>query len=130
MKTCTKCGQSKPLDSYYLVNSKSKGIFRKAQCKDCIKSAKRAAHKPGDGREFFLKRRYGLTQADYDVMFSECGGVCEICKQPSTLLEVDHCHSTGKVRGLLCNRCNKALGMFKDDISNFQNAITYLNRNG
>ena len=54
--------------------------------------------------------------------------VCEICKQKDSRrsLNVDHCHKTGIIRGMLCDNCNKALGFFKDDINNLENAIKYL----
>lgn len=66
-----------------------------------------------------LRRNFGLTVADFDRMFADQGGVCAICKEPETrsrwyTLAVDHCHKTGRVRGLLCNRCNAAIGMLRD----------------
>lgn len=60
--------------------------------------------------------------------------LCKICNLPGfkldprskTLLVVDHCHSTGKVRGLLCHNCNRALGLFKDNTNSIENALNYL----
>ena len=80
------------------------------------------------------KRLYGITEEDYLRMLKEQNEVCKICLKPETAkakdkvkrLSVDHCHTTGKVRGLLCDNCNKALGCFKDSISNLENAIKYL----
>lgn len=65
-----------------------------------------------------LRRRYGLTIAQYDEMLAAQGGVCAICRQPETYarlgkiqrLAIDHDHETGMIRGLLCNRCNRRLG--------------------
>jgi hypothetical protein len=68
-------------------------------------------------------------------MHEKQGHVCAICGGRNTYsctkkvdydLYVDHCHSTGKVRGLLCNHCNRGIGLFKDDISNLERAILYL----
>lgn len=56
-----------------------------------------------------LKRRYGITPAEYDAILKKQGGVCDICKKPRTQkrrLHVDHDHRNGKVRGILCSRCN------------------------
>lgn len=83
-----------------------------------------------------LKRKYGITIEDYDKMLEDQGGVCKICSNPETEVDkkkgklkdlaVDHCHITGKVRGLLCGRCNKALGKFKDDPELIRSALNYL----
>ncbi len=63
-----------------------------------------------------LAQVYGLSPQDYDAMLAEQGGVCAICKtRPDKPLFVDHCHATGKVRGLLCHPCNAALGFMRDD---------------
>lgn len=82
-----------------------------------------------------LKREYGLTQELYERMLLGQGGGCAICHttEPGTAknyFSVDHCHVTGKIRGLLCNRCNRALGLFRDDAAVLAAAIDYLNRNG
>ena len=68
-------------------------------------------------RRWRMKSIYGTTVEDYDAMFEQQGGVCGICHHPqeSKKLAVDHCHETGKVRGLLCENCNTGLGKFKDD---------------
>lgn len=71
---------------------------------------------------------------DYDRLFSLQKGKCAICMQPQNssrnkALAVDHDHTTGKVRGLLCDTCNRALGLFKDDIFILSMSIEYLKRN-
>ena len=75
--------------------------------------------------------RYGITNADYEEMLTAQRGLCKICGNPSTgkgkyRLSVDHCHETGKVRGLLCLLCNSGLGKFKDSPSLLDRAISYL----
>lgn len=74
--------------------------------------------------------RYGITLEEYDALFVIQGGVCALCGEPSDserrLLSVDHCHDTGKVRGLLCSSCNMGIGIFNDDIESLEKAIAYL----
>ena len=72
-----------------------------------------------------------MEPGDYDSMLESQNGVCKICNSSETgrgdqWFVVDHCHKTNKIRGLLCNTCNRALGLFKDDISYLEQAIHYL----
>jgi hypothetical protein len=88
------------------------------------------AKKKADRRSY-LKRKYGMTLEDYDAMFEEQGGVCAICKKPrpeDRTLHVDHDHNTGTIRGLLCFRCNNALGDFEEEYELFRRAADYLDR--
>lgn len=83
-----------------------------------------------------IKSRFGISYQDYANMLLAQNGVCAICSGIETVkirgeairLAIDHCHSTGKVRGLLCVNCNKALGHFKDDVELMSKAIEYLKR--
>jgi len=85
-----------------------------------VKVRDRAAH---------LKRKFGITAAQYDAMLASQGGVCAICgdaPKDDVSLHVDHEHESGRVRGLLCMRCNNALGLFKEDEELLWSALTYL----
>ena len=76
-----------------------------------------------------LRRRYGITLADYDDILLAQNGVCAICQQSQRSgrrLDVDHEHETGTVRGLLCNRCNRGLGLFQDSPALLRAAAEYL----
>lgn len=92
------------------------------------------AENPDVYRNHALKRNFGIDLADYQRMFVEQGGVCAVCSRPETekrqgktkWLAVDHNHETGEVRGLLCTRCNKAIGEMRDDPNLLRNAATYL----
>ena len=78
-----------------------------------------------------LRKRFGISLAVYHEIDAAQGGVCAICQKPEPVyrhLPVDHCHATGKIRGLLCSHCNKAIGSFGDDVSVLQRAIDYLSR--
>ena len=81
---------------------------------------KRATNRKGK-----LKQRYGLELKDYEAMFRGQGGACAICGHIKKL-HIDHCHNTGKVRGLLCQGCNHGLGNFNDDSERMATAISYL----
>ena len=82
-------------------------------------------------REYSYNTKYGITIEDYNDMFEKQKGVCKICALPQTNkrfnhLCVDHDHETGKVRGLLCDPCNRAIGLFKDDPRLLNKASQYL----
>ena len=77
------------------------------------------------GQNKLLARRYGITLAQYDEIWVEQLGLCAICHSSPSLC-IDHDHNTNKVRGLLCTKCNKGLGIFGDDASLVQNAADYL----
>jgi hypothetical protein len=82
-------------------------------------------------REYHLKKKYGITLADYDELLEVQGGVCAICgeaRPEDRALHVDHDHETGEVRGLLCFRCNNALGDLREEYELFQRAANYLDR--
>lgn len=88
------------------------------------RDAQRAAY-PRRRRAIMLAR-YGLTPAEYDRMLAKQGGRCAACGTESDRLQVDHCHESGKVRGILCPNCNSALGHAQDDIDRLQRLISYL----
>ena len=85
-----------------------------------------------------LKRVYGITYQKYLEMLAAQGGVCGACKGDETfsvnertrkrMLAVDHCHKTGKIRGLLCGKCNRGMGSFKEDPELLRAAADYLER--
>lgn len=76
-----------------------------------------------------LRKLYGISLTQYTELFNKQDGHCAICKEISDkTLSVDHDHRTGKVRGLLCHDCNRALGQFKDSILILESATEYLYR--
>ena len=90
----------------------------RGRCKECM-------------REYSYQSKYNISIADYDAMYEEQGGVCAICHLPQTNkrfthLCVDHDHESGKVRGLLCDPCNRAIGLLKDDQRLLESAQRYL----
>lgn len=73
-----------------------------------------------------MRKKYGITFEQYEVMYANQQGKCSICLKHKDRLAVDHCHSTGVVRGLLCRVCNTAIGMLKDDPTLVERALDYL----
>src|SRR6185369_3832400 len=74
-----------------------------------------------------IKHNYGILPEHYQAMLEYQGGVCAICRNaPTEHLCVDHCHDTGRIRGLLCRKCNTGLGCYEDDAELMDMAIKYL----
>jgi|SRR3989442_882027 len=108
---------------------------RRLELNRAWRAANREAHlerRRLQGRDPVVKekgraRHYGISWQDYKAMAARQAGACAICKRkPGRTLHIDHCHSTGKVRGLLCNNCNSGLGSFDDQCSLLQAAAEYL----
>jgi hypothetical protein len=127
IKKCNECAIDQPINNFAKDRSKKDGFIN--ICKSCQKNK-------------FLKKEYGITTDDYDLMLINQEGKCAICKTPEDecsvsyrtgkplSLAVDHCHETGRVRGLLCDLCNRGLGMLEHDISILESAIRYLKKAG
>lgn len=79
-----------------------------------------------------MRRMYGIGPEEYDRMVEEQSGKCLICRLPpsgkgkNAVLHIDHCHETGRVRGLLCSNCNWGIGLFKDDPEILRRAMEYV----
>lgn len=128
MKKCKACGADKPLGEFHSNRTRKDGLA--PDCKSCANAARRARKKlrptdPAKSRAYAMKFNYGITPDDYECMFNEQNGLCAICKEAPPDA-IDHDHSTGKVRGLLCRHCNWGLGHFKDNQSFLESAISYL----
>lgn len=96
-----------------------------------VGKTKRSKHYDPVYRSNWLKRRYNIDLEIYNKMLLDQNNVCMICNQPETrgktkYLSVDHCHTTGKVRDLLCGRCNTVLGYVKDNPDHLIKAAKYL----
>jgi hypothetical protein len=129
LKTCKVCGVEKNISDFY--------IGRK-DCKDCKNAAARKKYIDDPQttqrnlirmRERAKERRYGITQEQFDEMLVDQNNQCKICSiefKGTKYTHIDHCHDTNRVRGLLCNDCNLALGQFSDNTDILDNAIKYL----
>jgi hypothetical protein len=113
VKKCRTCDEVLPLSAYSRDVRTPEGV--KFECKPCA------------SLRVSLRRR-GMTHAEYDAMCEAQDGRCFICRKPPSRarLCIDHDHATGAVRGLLCSRCNSALGLLDDDVDALERALTYL----
>ncbi len=132
MKTCTKCGEEKPLEEYpeHSRVKKDGTRTRRTYCKKCFN----ALHStPEQKRKSYLKYAYGLTPEEYDEKLSAQAGGCMICGQQcrsKKVLSVDHNKDTGEVRDLLCNDCNLMIGFAHEDRAILIRGVQYLERWG
>lgn len=145
MKLCKSCSKEKPLSEFYTDHqAKDKLMY---ECKNCSNQRTRKYYqdnidkKREIGRKYYHKdplrekaRRYsknfGISLSELEEMFKEQNNCCKICKKHqkefNKPLAVDHCHDTNLIRGLLCGRCNRGLGYFKDSPELLQSAMQYL----
>lgn len=148
MKICTRCLKSQPLDNFFNDKHK-KGDGKYPICKECKTSStykwrsENREHYNQKAREWGkknpekrykheIKRLYGCTSEKYDSLLSEQNNKCWICEKQHNpnaqkgRLYLDHCHDTGKIRGLLCGGCNLLLGYACDKPELLTRAIAYL----
>ena len=143
-RRCTGCGVKKSLEGEFYTNPRYKGGYMR-RCKSCVRTYKNAHKKPLTEtqlerhraymrqRMFLhnLKKLYGMTLEQYQDLLAAQANRCAICNRlfKKTPL-IDHCHKTGKVRGLLCRACNTGIGSFRDDPTLTEAATRYLQNSG
>lgn len=130
LNQCYSCKEYKPVDKFHV--RKTGKLY--SYCNECenVKS-KESYYRNRETKLLSIRRvklrmRYGITPEEYEKRLVEQAGRCAICKQePSKQrLAVDHCHKTGRIRGLLCSSCNHGLGNFKDSPNLLDKAIKYI----
>ena len=123
-KWCPDCETVRPLDEFVRTVASASGYG--SYCRPCHNArGKRALDKVGGSRTYHLTRRYGITAAEAEHMLRQQDGVCAICRS-APAAHVDHDHSSGRVRALLCFNCNGGLGQFRDDPAVLQAAVFYV----
>lgn len=129
--TCSKCRNA----ASYEWNRLNKDKVKQANLKN--RDKRKAFYDSPEGaicsRKAHLKRTYGLTLEQFNEKLESQGNVCAICRSNNTrdkhgVMAVDHCHSTGKIRGLLCFKCNSALGNFDDNKQLLIETLKYLEK--
>ena len=142
VKQCPSCGLQKPFAEFNKSSTRIDGLA--FYCKFCSRQISKASHERmkrdperyakylWKERNRHLKRKFGITLELYEILLAQQGEGCAICGatecQSGVSLAVDHCHKTGKIRGILCRDCNTTLGKFNDDRNRFLKAIEYLDR--
>jgi len=123
-KICTTCREEKAIAEFsFKIRAKGR---RQPNCKTCRAKYIAVYYKANKGRLLYEKR-YKTTQELIDFLCKEQCNSCAICCRQTELF-VDHAHSTGRIRGLLCRDCNLALGLLKDNVECLEAAIAYLHR--
>ncbi len=131
---CGTCKEHLPHDSFAKCKSNAR-TGRQWSCRSCKAEQAKKYHGRYDIKfrdwKHNIKKKYGITPDDWDRMYEQQGGKCAICSCDCTTgrkLAVDHCHTSGNVRGLLCAKCNQGLGYFDDNTDFLGKAIEYLNQ--
>jgi hypothetical protein len=150
-QVCIACGEDKPLEAFRRQTGQGSKYGRQSKCKMCMIAREQERREKKRGRisreeliknkqimtqrvslqRVSLQRFFGFTLEQYNAMWETQGGVCAICGRPETngkRLAVDHDHTAGTVRALLCHGCNLGIALFEENISYMQAAIGYLHK--
>ena len=129
-KRCNSCDEIYPLSNFHKSKEGSNGVM--ASCKPCYNSKIRVKYNPLVRKSHKLKYKYGITLEDYNNKLKEQGDVCAICKSDKPGgngdFYVDHNHTTGQVRGLLCHWCNFMIGQSRENPEILSAGIDYLKK--
>lgn len=140
-KLCKKCGKEQPLTEFYYRWSRKRkdgslDYSYYSPCKTCRNKQRneRRHNNPELRLHETVRDLHGITGKQYLSMCEKQGNVCAVCKNKETVkyrgkprrLSVDHDHKTNKIRGLLCDDCNKGIGCFHENIQFLESAIAYL----
>lgn len=132
---CKKCGEFKLWSEFSLKRPKGKAPGYQPRCKTCAAQDTREWNErnKSTARDRYLQRQYGISELEYKARLLSQNNSCLLCGvefNHSTWCAdspvVDHCHTSGHVRGILCNECNRGLGYFHDNKETLMNAIQYL----
>lgn len=128
-KICKTCGVDKDVGEYQKDATKKDHL--RPYCKECTSKRRKQLLSKETIRQRNLEKSFGKGALDvYKKLFEEQGGICAICSSPEngrySHLSIDHDHNTNKIRGLLCNNCNRGLGLLKDSEELLRKAAKYV----
>lgn len=125
-KKCSKCGQTKTASDFYTNRHLRSGLA--SWCKACHQGYGREWKRSEAGKlkqkRDWLKRDFGITPEDYERLLERCDHRCLACGSQKQL-HIDHDHATGRIRGILCGNCNRALGLLRDDAIRISQLLEY-----
>lgn len=124
MKVCIKCKNELPDDQFHKRTYKTGNVGLQSSCKTCSSKQRAKYYKPHDA----ARRKFKLSDEEYTALIEKSQGHCSVCDRPLTKVCIDHDHKTGRVRGVLCNNCNTALGLVGDNTATLSKLIQWLER--
>ena len=133
-KQCSKCKDFKDLSLFSVRKNRTSGV--QSACKECRNSSPKNRDIEKE-REWGLLKNYNLSSEEFEKILLSQNNCCAICGINQDKLKggikkhlcVDHCHNTGEVRGLLCDKCNRGIGLLGDNVDTLKNAVSYLENN-
>ena len=119
-KVCNKCGKTKSISSFYKRTNRPCGV--QSKCKTCQNSGRIKYYKPHE----VMRRKFNISESYYIELMKQED--CPCCGKKMEKKCIDHNHKTEKIRGVICNNCNTALGLLDDNKETLSNLIQYLER--
>ena len=127
MKICSVCKIEKPLKEFSKWSTRK---TYKSKCKECCTAFNKVWYKANKEKkqDYSLKYNHGISLDQYNMMLQAQNHLCYICgkNDQNIMLSVDHNHKTGKIRSLLCDKCNRGLGYFNDSLELIKKVAEYL----
>jgi hypothetical protein len=137
-KICKKCKVEKPLSEYSHKRPKNRPPGLQPRCKTCSSEDTKLWNLKNKetSKDRYLKRTYGISESEYNSRLINQNNRCPLCNKEFSFNTfgpdspvVDHCHTHGHVRGIICNECNRGLGYFRDNPEALRKAAKYLEEN-
>lgn len=133
-KKCNRCKNELDASKFHRNKANKDGLNNR--CAKCTVEYNNERYHKNDNLKIYQRayakanktrlKKYGITVSQYEQMLENQNNSCAICLKSFGQVYVDHCHATGKVRGLLCLKCNTGIGLLEDSVENLKNAISYL----
>lgn len=128
-KVCTRCGATKPIGAFGPIGEHN--TRPRSECRPCrSRPSTMTPSQERRDRKKYVGSRFGITTQEWELaveyLTRRQNGLCAICATPGRCLVLDHCHSSGRLRAMLCHTCNSGLGLFRDQPHLLRAAADYL----